>query len=61
MKEDNLHIHILPVFMEKIFEEVWDGLVGDVTTDHDMSGIWMIISDLLFGHTTGWLQIDNKW
>ena len=39
VKEDNLHIHILPVFMEKIFKEVRDWLVGDMSADHDMSGI----------------------
>ena len=37
MKEHNLHVHILPVLVQEVLQEVRDGLVGDVTADHDVS------------------------
>ena len=37
VKEDNLNIVFLPVLVKKVLEEVGDGLIGDVATDHDMS------------------------
>ena len=34
MKKHNLHVHILPVLVQEVLEEVRDGLVGDVAA-HD--------------------------
>ena len=38
MQEDNLHVHILPVLVEEVLEEVWHWLVGDVATHHNVPG-----------------------
>ena len=40
MEEHHLNINILSVFMEKIFEEMWDWLVSDVSAHHDMPEIF---------------------
>ena len=34
MKKHNLHVHILPVLVQEVLEEVRDGLVGDVAAHH---------------------------
>lgn len=39
VEEDNLHVHVFSVLVEKVFEEVRDGLVSDVTTDYDVPAI----------------------
>ena len=39
VEEHNLHINVLSVLVEKVFEEVRDGLVSDVTTDYDVPAI----------------------
>ena len=36
VQEYNFHIHILPVLMEKIFQEVQNRLIGDMTTYNNM-------------------------
>ena len=36
MKEDNLNIDVLSVLMQEVLQEVGDGLVGDVATDHNV-------------------------
>jgi hypothetical protein len=37
MKKNNFNIDILSILVKKVFQEMWHRLVGDVTTDHDMS------------------------
>ena len=36
MQEDDLHVDVLSVLVEKVLEEVRDGLVGDVTANHNV-------------------------
>ena len=36
MQENHLDVDVLPVLVEKVLEEVGDGLVGDVAADHDV-------------------------
>ncbi len=36
VQEDDLHVHVLPVLVQKVLEEVRDGLVGDVSADDDV-------------------------
>ena len=36
VKKHHFNINIFSVFMEKIFEEMWDWLVSDVSAHHDM-------------------------
>ena len=37
MEEDNQLLHLLPVRVEEVLEEVGDGLVGDVAAHHDVA------------------------
>ena len=37
MEEDNFYVNIFSIFMEKVFKEVQDRLVGDVPTHNNMS------------------------
>jgi hypothetical protein len=36
MKEDHFNVNIFAIFVQKILEEMWDGLVGDVPTYDDV-------------------------
>ena len=36
MKEDNLHVHILSVFVKEVLEEVRHGLIRDVSTHNNV-------------------------
>ena len=38
VEEDHLHVHILPVLMEEVLEEVGDRFVGDVPADNNVPG-----------------------
>ena len=36
VQEDNLYVHVLPVLVEEVLEEVGDGLVGDVAAHYNV-------------------------
>ena len=48
MKEDNFNIHIFSVFMEKIFEKVWNRLIGDVTTYNNVPKKYFWLKNYFF-------------
>ena len=39
VKEDNININIFSIFMKEILQKIWNRLIGDVTTNHNMSEI----------------------
>ena len=36
MQEDDLDVHVLPVLVEEVLQEVRDRLVGDVAANHNV-------------------------
>ena len=38
VQKNDFHVHVLSVFMQKVFQEMGHGLVGYVTADHNVPG-----------------------
>lgn len=36
MKKDDLHVDIVPVLVQEVFQEIGDTLQSDVSTDHNV-------------------------
>ena len=42
VKEHHFDVHILAILMQEIFQEMADGFVRDMATDHDMPSFWEV-------------------
>ena len=42
VEEDHLHVHVLPVLVEEVLEEVGDRFVGDVAADNYVPRSWKL-------------------
>ena len=57
MEEDDIHVHIVTILVEKVLQEHRDGLEGDVATNDNVPTIVRLIVKMFFYY----YLFDNEW